>query len=386
MQPWMIPILAAVALSVAVPSTADARPRFGLLGVVAAPFAMLSGSRHSFRHHRRIAARPSLDQRGDARVERAPMAGAPAAAPTAPVVFWPDASADLVEYLLFPKGTDDRFWAYGYGAIVNTAFVSPDADEARLVRSRRVAAGDGEATTSKEAELSAPLCDSGASDADALIARIEQAIEPSQQQRDVVEQLRSALAQAIERIKATCPAAKPVTLAQRLKAVQDRIWTMRDALLTIRSPLEKLYASLSDEQHWRLQRDETDARGAGAKPADASAQMCGGPAASEDPFQAIERAMGTAGEQQRAGWQALRQTSGAMAQLIANSCPTYPLLGHMGRFTAAADRLDVMLFAVMAMSPALEAFYDSLNDNQKRGLGLAMRQRRPPPGAAADGL
>ena len=53
------------------------------------------------------------------------MAGTPAAALTAPVVFWPDASADLVEYLLFPKGTDDRFWAYGYGAIVNTAFGRP---------------------------------------------------------------------------------------------------------------------------------------------------------------------------------------------------------------------------------------------------------------------
>lgn len=389
MRAWTIPILGVVALSLAAPPIADARPRFGpavLLGAVAAPLGMFGGgSRYSARHHRRSAARAN-DQRGDSdlRVERRPAAGAFGAA--AAPVFWPDASADLADYLLFPKGRDERFWAYGYGAIVNTAFASPDADEARLVRSRRVAAGDGEATTSNEAELSAPLCDSGASDADALIARIEQAIEPSQQQRDVVEQLRSALAQAIERIKATCPAAKPSTLAQRLKAVQDRIWTMRDALLTIRSPLEKLYASLSGEQHWRLHRDETDARGAGAKPADASAQMCGGPAASGDPFQAIERAMGAAAEQQRAGWQALRQTSGAMAQLIANSCPTYPLLGHMGRFTAAADRLDVMLFAVMAMSPALEVFYDSLNDSQKRGLGLAMRQRRPPPGAAADGL
>jgi hypothetical protein len=58
-----------------------------------------------------------------------------------------------------------------------------------------------------------------------------------------------------------------------------------------------------------------------------------------------------------------------MAQLIADSCPTYPLLGDMDRLAAAADRLDVMLFAVMSMSQPLQDFYDSLDDRQKRALG-----------------
>jgi hypothetical protein len=44
----------------------------------------------------------------------------------------------------------------------------------------------------------------------------------------------------------------------------------------------------------------------------------------------------------------------------------------MGRFAAVTDRLDVMLFAVMSMSPVLQGFYDSLNEQQKTGLDGAL--------------
>jgi len=97
MRPSTIPILAAVAFSLAVPSNADARPRFGpavLLGVVAGSFgAMFGGFRHSSRHHRRSATHPSVGQRSAraARMERRaalsahrPSARAPAAPTTAP--------------------------------------------------------------------------------------------------------------------------------------------------------------------------------------------------------------------------------------------------------------------------------------------------------------
>jgi mannose/fructose/N-acetylgalactosamine-specific phosphotransferase system component IID len=49
----------------------------------------------------------------------------------------------------------------------------------------------------------------------------------------------------------------------------------------------------------------------------------------------------------------------------------------MGRFAAATDRLDVMLFVAMSMSPALQQLYDSLDDKQKADLNRALRQPRP---------
>src|SRR5262245_50661440 len=216
MRAWTISILGAVALSLAAPPTAGALPRFGpavLLGAVAAPLGMFGGgSRYSARHHRRSAARAN-DQRGDSdtRAERrpAPSAFGAAAAP----VFWPDASADLVDYLLFPRGSDERFWTYGYGAIVGAAFVGSLADEARAPRGRRLATGD-ETVLPREPDLSASLCDRSATDADALIARIEQAIAPNPSQRELLDRLRSALAQASEGIKSSCPAALPATPAR----------------------------------------------------------------------------------------------------------------------------------------------------------------------------
>src|SRR5262249_53606946 len=176
MRPRTIPILAAVALSLAVPSHADARLRFGpaaLLGVVAGSFgAMFGGYRHWARHHRRSATHASVGPRTAraARIERRTAAGAsrPAVSATAPAVsapavsaaspkastppeqtaatppeqaaaappertaaiFWPDAADDLVGYVLFPKG-NDRFWAHGYDSIVAAAFAASDAGDRR---------------------------------------------------------------------------------------------------------------------------------------------------------------------------------------------------------------------------------------------------------------
>jgi hypothetical protein len=376
---WTILILGAIVLSLALPSSADARLRFGqgaVLGAVVALSvgAMFGGVRHSSRHHRRSATRPSVGRRsaGVARIERDSSVSAPRPAASAPpertaAVFWPDAAADLVEYLFFPKA-NDRFWAHGYDAVVDAAFAASDANDQRGPRRPAANQVSDAASPAKAPLSSADLCSStsAAADANALIERIEQAIAPSGPQRNVLEQLRAALAQAIERIKATCPAALPTTLTERLNAIQDRIWAMHDALLTIRLPLENFYNSLTDEQQRRLSRDEPDSRETGANVAGERALMCAEPAAgiTDSTMRAIERAARPT-EQQRAGLEALRLRSAAMSQLIASSCPTHPPPGYMGRFAAVTDRLDVMLFAVMSMSPVLQNFYDSLNEQQR---------------------
>ena len=421
MRPWTIPILAAVAMSLALPSNADARLRFGpaaVLGALAVG-AMFGGFRHSFRHHRHSAMHRSAGRRSArvARIERwraavgapRPAARAPAeptaalppertapapAERTAPVspeqtapispeqtaaIFWPDAAADLVDYVFFPKG-NDRFWAHGYDSIVYAAFAASDLDDQRTKRSPPAANQLSDAASPAKAPLSsADLCGtiSAAADADALIERIERAIGPSASQRDVLEQLRAALVQAIERIDATCPALVPATFTERLNAVQDRIWIMHDALLTLRLPFENFYNSLTDEQQRRLRRDEPKSGESGASVTDGRAQTCAEPAAgiADGIMDAIGRAAPPS-EPQRAGVEALRLNSAAMAKLIAGSCPTDPLLGPMGRFAAATDRLDVMLFAVMSMTPALQQLYNSLDDKQKAGLHRTLRQVR----------
>jgi hypothetical protein len=281
--------------------------------------------------------------------------------------------------VLFPKG-NDRFWAHGYDSIVGAAFAAPDADDRRVKRSRPPASQVSDAASPATAPLaSAGLCGntSAAADADALIERIERLIEPAAAQRDVLEQLRAALAQTIERINATCPTAVPATLPERLTAIQNRIWAMHDALLTLRLPFENVYNSLTDDQQRRLRREASDSAESGANVTDGRAQTCAEPAAgiADGIMRAIGRAAPPSGPQ-RAGLQTLQLNSAAMAKLVAGSCPTDPRLGPMDRFAAATDRLNVMLFAVMSMGPALQQLYDSLDDKQKAGLNRALRQVR----------
>jgi LTXXQ motif family protein len=434
MRPRTIPIIAAVAFSLAIPSNADARPRFGpavLLGVVAGSFgALFGGFRHSSRHHRRSATHAAVGPRRSARAARMeerraalsahrPPARAPAAPTTAPppertapvapeqaaalppdqtaalpperaapippertaAIFWPDAARDLVEYVLLPAG-NDRFWAYGYDAIVQGAFAPSDVDDRRGPRNRPAANQVSDATSPATAPVSSSdLCGNVAAEAgaDALIERIERAVEPTASQRDALEQLRTAVAQAIERIQATCPAAVPATFAQRLTAIQDRIWAMHDALFTLRLPFENFSNSLTDEQRRRLRGGgAADSARSGANATAGRAQTCAEPAAgiADGIMRAIGRAAPPSGPQ-RAGLEALRLNSAAMAKLVAGSCPADSLLSPMGRFAAATDRLDLMLFAAMSISPALQQLYDSLDDKQKADLNRALRQARP---------
>ena len=405
MRPWTLPIVGAVALSLAVPSTADAGLRFGpgaLLGAVAG--AMFGGFRHTGRHHRH-AMHASTSHRGAGRSARHPaptIAQRPASASqaatdarrsppnalaerpraSAAALFWPEAGADLADYVLFANG-NDRFWTYGYDTMVATAFAGPEGADQRGVRGRPAAGRTSDGT--KAPFGPAELCGAPSASADALIERIEQAIVPNASQRGALEQLRRALAQAIERIATTCPSTVQGSMTERLKAIQDRIWVMHDALLSIRLPFETFYNSLSAEQRQRLRQDSpqraqvatdgSDGRGHAA--ADGHTPTCAEPAAGSADWimQSIERAA-PAGEQQRAGLEAMRLRSAAMAQLIAASCPTDPRLDAIGRFTAAADRLDVMLFAVMSMGPMLQQFYDSLDAKQKASLGRALSQAK----------
>jgi LTXXQ motif family protein len=368
------------------------------------------GFRHSFRHHhRRHAVHASARPRRVARWERRPVASTPRPEVSTPppptnlpsqpsaspeqtaAIFWPDAAADLADYVLFADGKE-RFWTYGYDSIVHAAFTTADSGDPRGMHGQPGAGRLSGASSQAKTPLdSADLCRANSASADALIERIERAVGPNVSQHDALEQLRRALAQAIERIAAACPAAMPTTVAERLKAIQDRIWAMHDALLTIRLPFETFYNSLTDELRQRLRRGALESAGLapgaseghGQTVVDRRAPACTEPAAgtADRTMQSIAPA---ADEQQPAGLEALRQRSVPMAQLIAGSCPGDAHLDDpMARFAAAKDRLDVMLFVVMSMSPVLQQ-YGSLDAKQKAGLGRAApaAQEQPPPNAS----
>ena len=292
-------------------------------------------------------------------------------------VFWPHASDDMFEYALLPSGTGERFWAYGH-ADLHGVF----ADLGSLRGAPAVAAATETAggATFDGKETLTDLCGSvaAASSADGVIARIEQAVAPSAAQRETLAELRTALAQASDRIKAACRASMPATPLERLDTMQDRIWAMRDAVLTIRMPLERFYGSLSGEQKLRLNGGDPDQRRIAGQDnyarERAVAQMCREQVSALGDVRAIERALRPSDEQ-RARLAELQMRLAGLAQLIMSSCPTQTPDSPLGKLAVAGDRLTVMLFAVMTIGPTLQSFYGSLSDKQKADFDNVIRQQ-----------
>jgi hypothetical protein len=78
--------------------------------------------------------------------------------------------------------------------------------------------------------------------------RIEKAVQPNAQQQAKLDALKTAMANAADQLKKTCPAALPVTPPARLTAMAMRLDTMLQTVKSVRGALDDFYNSLSDEQ------------------------------------------------------------------------------------------------------------------------------------------
>jgi LTXXQ motif family protein len=412
-----------------IPTAADARPR-GILGIVTAPLRMvvpgISGRRvvHRARYQRKVAAarhrKAALARsaarraaataglgvaRGQSRAadpaERVESAGTDQRRDTSPAaadlpagwtgpLYWPHAGDDVFDYAFGVGG--ERFWARG----------GRDLTDAILLRDGKAAAGWEEMCGSRRPGDASPWSEP-----------IAQAVGPTEAQRRALDELSAALVEASNGIKAHCPA--PGTAAsptQRLDAMTDRLWAMRQSAIIVRPALEKFYGALDEQQKARL-KDATSARRetTAEAPSDRrEAEATGGPSGftllCADPTAAmmpwpneqIERRVRPSNEQ-RESLQTLQMTTQGMAQLLMASCPSAspqgasspgaspkePPATPLERLDAAEKRLNAMLYAARVVGPAVRGFYDSLSDAQKasfNALGGARPSSRDVPSKA----
>jgi LTXXQ motif family protein len=414
-------ILLLLAALLLIPTAADARPR-GILGIVTAPLRMvvpgISGRRvvHRARYQRKVAAarhRKAALARSAARRAAAtagPRSAARPAAATAGLgvargqsgaadpaetdqrrdaspapadlpagwtgpLYWPHAPDDLFDYAFGVGG--ERFWARG----------GRDLTDAILLRDGKAAAGWEEMCGSRRP-----------GDASLWSEPTAQAVGPTEAQRRALDEFSAALVEASNGIKAHCPA--PGTAAsptQRLDAMMDRLWAMRQSAIIVRPALEKFYGALDEQQKARLKdatsagRETTAEAPPDQRAAEATggpsgfAQLCADPTAAMMPWpnEQIERRVRPSNEQ-RENLQTLQMTTQGMAQLLMASCPAAspqgtsppgassprgspkePPATPLERLDAAEKRLNAMLYAARVVGPALHGFYDSLSDAQK---------------------
>jgi hypothetical protein len=358
MRPSRLVLLSAALISVLAANDAQARPRmpriFGaMLGAVGGMVGL-----HHYRHS--YARAHSRERLANAPAQTPGESDSPAQTTTAAPMgtngptFWPQLADDVFDYILWPSGKDDRLWAYGYDEIVGGA-LRPE-NRAPAPRRRTAQARSGAVADAAGGATGECASQQGGETASSVTDRIEQTIQPTDVQRAKLADLRTALQRGFEYFDRACPAERPQTPVARLDAMEERIWAGRQALLSVRAPLEALYASLTDEQKARLNGPLVQAtpRGAGCRQSniDLVAALTGGRGRQPAPTQ-------------RPALEALQKTSAGLARLLATACPAAMPGTPVERLDAADKRLNAMLYAVVTLRAPLDGFQASIPDEPK---------------------
>ena len=299
-------------------------------------------------------------------------------------VFWPYGYGDVFSYVFSPYDYEP-FWDYDFGGLLTSLFYGPSdysygsyaygdniydggysVDSSTRHRRRHVARATPSQNAPSAAQIAA-TCSGLAPGVTDLPTIIDKAVRPTQSEGAAFDDVNAASARAAEVVEASCPSVVPLTPLGRLDAVQKRTEALIQAVQIVRSPLDRLYAGLSDEQKQRLD-------GLGNKAGQQAAfgqsggltQICNesAPGYAQPPIQRIEQVVRPTA-QQRSALDGLKDTSAKAADALKSSCPTTFPSTAASRLDAVEARLEAMDQAVKAIRPALDTFYTSLTDEQK---------------------
>ncbi|HET7887646.1 MAG TPA: Spy/CpxP family protein refolding chaperone [Bradyrhizobium sp.] len=294
-------------------------------------------------------------------------------------LFWPFAYSDLSDYAMW--GYDPSLWDYGYGDIYAGIFAPYDyADLAGYLpygggyasyggggyssSGGGVSGGAGTAPSNAPNEIAQMCGDDSQEIAGLPIDRIQQAINPDDEQRKALDDLANASVRAAQAIKAACPNDVASTAPARLAAMQARLEAMISAVRIVQPPLDHFYGLLNDEQKARLTSLGEDQR-RGRNDQGALAQNCANAGqATEWPAAEIERRVHPT-EAQRASLDNLKDATAKAADILKETCEPNEALTPPARLAAAGKRLDAMLQAVETVKSALDSLYSELSDEQK---------------------
>jgi hypothetical protein len=305
-------------------------------------------------------------------------------------VYWPYVYADIFDYTFWPYAYDVGYWDYAYDDFfygiffpygppyIADAYVGPY--ERVTVGRRRVPVGTVTATARQ-------LCEDPGQGITAWpFQAITDAVRPDDAQRALLDDLKSAAARAADAFKASCPTVVPMTPVGRLEAMIGRLQATLEAVRIVRPPLEKFYASLSDEQRARFNEVGPEIgrrQAAAARPETQGAAQANGQPACPDtkagladfPIDRIDEVVRPRGDQQDA-LDRLSQATQKAVETLQAACPTSVPLTPTGRLEAMENRLDAMLSAAKTILPALQDFYASLDNEQKARFNTLDRNTR----------
>ncbi len=303
-------------------------------------------------------------------------------------VYFPYAYWDVFAYTFWPFGYDPGYWAFAYDDFFDGVYFpygppyAVYADEGSYAVETTGAAPDAPyRSRGRYRTASAPVPGRVSAAAQELcrqpdkgitawpIDRIEQAVQPNDEQKRLLADLKDAAARAAEGFKASCVNNAALTPPGRLQAMISRLQAAFDAVRLVRPTLEAFYNALSDEQKARfnaLGPNLGQERTAQGEAQSQQADTCGEakPGLTNLPIERIEDSVRPVGAQQ----DALNKLGDATAKAVETlqaACPDVVALTPVGRLAQMEKRLDAMLQAAKTLQPALEDFYVSLSNEQK---------------------
>jgi hypothetical protein len=299
-------------------------------------------------------------------------------------VFWPYAYDDFVDYTFYPYATD-TFWPYAYDDVYDGIFggYAPDWSAYASVPGR--ARGEATRRLASAGLPTAPgapeVCSAQAPAlTDWPIGQIAQQVQPDDNQRTLLDQLKDATAKAVNLLQSSCPTDLPSTPTGRMTELRQRIQTMLQAIQLVRPALDKFYQSLGDEQKERFNSlDISNSSGSQSARANTRqpdvTQVCSNRAAQATnlPSDRVAQLL-QLDEAQRSALEQVKAASAKAGDLMNQNCAQSQPLTPTGRIAAMEQRLNAMLQALDTVQPALAKFYNSLSDEQRARFNRLPRQ------------
>jgi hypothetical protein len=201
------------------------------------------------------------------------------------------------------------------------------------------------------------------------IDKIRHYVQPTTDQEAALDDLSASSSRASDLIKSSCPSSVPLTPIGRLDAAEQRLDATIKAVQVVRSPLERFYQALSDEQRQRFNATNSSSEG-----------LCSQGAGSflDVPAQRIEQVVQVTAQQQSA-FDDLKKATQKAGDQLQSSCSTAVPKSPVERLDMIERRLTAMVDAIKSVRPNLQNFYASLNDEQK----AKFNTMGPPPKATS---
>lgn len=288
-------------------------------------------------------------------------------------VFWPYAYSDIFDYTFWSYAYEPGYWAHAYDDFVDTVFWGGDSPYSAYASTNQYdypQAGRGSRARQRASvspQTLQQLCGTPDKGVTAWpLADIAQAVRPTEEQRALLDELKTAAAKAAAVFKDSCPETYAMTPPGRLRAMMNRISATLEAVKIVRPALENFYNSLNDEQQARFNALGPHVGERSPQQQEAGAEDCGDPKSglTQLPIQRIEAVLHPAGKQKEA-LDRLSEATAKGVEDLQKACPNDVPLTPVGRLEAMQQRLEAMLTAAKLVEPALDEFYASLSSEQK---------------------